>query len=138
MSKPAGDPSLKPVMTVDELNRFIGEAFPQLNEGRADYAVTGIFPGGCTVRLNAGHRHLRPGGTVSGPTFWNVISPLESSSKTMSAQAKAKPRKRAEASAMNKHSPLAHPREDSAFTRRGADRPIEPHDRSWDRHSGCD
>jgi hypothetical protein len=30
------------------------------------------FPGGCTVRLNATDRHLRPGNTVSGPSLFTL------------------------------------------------------------------
>lgn len=61
---------LAPSMTADELNAFMSRVFPQLNEGSRDYHVTDIFPGGCTVRLDAGERHLRPGGTVSGPSLF--------------------------------------------------------------------
>ncbi|MDN5928536.1 MAG: PaaI family thioesterase [Hyphomicrobiales bacterium] len=55
-----------PVMTADEVNALIGRVFPQLNRDRADYLVTEVFPGGCTIRLNAAYEHLRPGDTVSG------------------------------------------------------------------------
>src|SRR5690606_40575000 len=34
------------------------------------YEAIDIFPGGCTVRLNADESHLRPGGTVSGPALF--------------------------------------------------------------------
>jgi uncharacterized protein (TIGR00369 family) len=46
--------------------------FPQLNENAAAYEVIEVFPGGCTVRLNASQRHLRPGGTVSGPSLFTL------------------------------------------------------------------
>lgn len=64
--------SLAPVMTVDEVNALIAEAFPQLNEQAAYYQAIDVFAGGCTVRLNAEHRHLRPGGTVSGPALFTL------------------------------------------------------------------
>ena len=55
-----------PVMTADEVNGLMGRVFPQLNKDRTDYLVTEVFPGGCTIRLNAAYEHLRPGDTVSG------------------------------------------------------------------------
>lgn len=64
--------NLVPVLTVDEVNALIGEVFPQLNEQAAHYQAVEVFPGGCTVRLNAEHRHLRPGGTVSGPALFTL------------------------------------------------------------------
>ena len=35
-------------------------------------SVDSVFPGGCTVRLNADERHLRPGNTVSGPSLFTL------------------------------------------------------------------
>ncbi|OJU03528.1 MAG: thioesterase [Rhizobiales bacterium 65-79] len=61
MNKP-----LKPMMGAGELNGLLAKVFPQLNRDRQDYVVTEVFPGGCTIRLNAGYEHLRPGDTVSG------------------------------------------------------------------------
>jgi len=52
-----------PVMTADEVNALFGRVFPQLNKDRVDYLVTEVFPGGCTIRLNAIYEHLRPGDT---------------------------------------------------------------------------
>ena len=59
----------KPVMTADEVNTFLRNVFPQLNGEVLDYSVLDIRQGGCTVRLNATDRHLRPGGTVSGASL---------------------------------------------------------------------
>lgn len=64
--------SLTPLLTVEEVNRLLAQVFPQLNEQGDQFQVTDIFPGGCTVRLNATHRHLRPGGTVSGPALFTL------------------------------------------------------------------
>lgn len=63
---------LKPVMDADEVNTFLGNVYPQLNEHFEDYRTLDVFPGGCTVRLNATERHLRPGGTVSGPSLFTL------------------------------------------------------------------
>jgi uncharacterized protein (TIGR00369 family) len=54
-------------MTAEEVNAFLDDAFPQLNEGRRDYYAVEVHPGGCIVRLDATEKHLRPGDTVSGP-----------------------------------------------------------------------
>lgn len=59
----------QPILTAEEINELMGSVYPQLNEGGRAYEATDVFPGGCTVRLNADERHLRPGGTVSGPTL---------------------------------------------------------------------
>ncbi|MEO9337182.1 PaaI family thioesterase [Mesorhizobium sp. SB112] len=63
---------LTPVMTAAEVNDLMKSAYPQLNDGYAHYEAVDVFPGGCTVRLNANERHLRPGGTVSGPSLFTL------------------------------------------------------------------
>lgn len=62
-------PDLNPVMTVAQVSAMLDEVFPQFNVDRA-FEVREIHPGGCTVRLNAADNHLRPGGTVSGPSLF--------------------------------------------------------------------
>lgn len=64
--------SLAPVMDADELNAYLREVYPQLNDEFAAYVVTEIGPGTARVRLNADHRHLRPGNTVSGPSLFTL------------------------------------------------------------------
>lgn len=63
---------LKPVMDAAEVNTFLKQVYPQLNDDYAAYETTEVFPGGCIVRLNADHRHLRPGNTVSGPSLFTL------------------------------------------------------------------
>jgi uncharacterized protein (TIGR00369 family) len=63
---------LEPVMTVEAVNALLDKAYPQLNDGNRFYEAVEIFPGGCTVRLNADDRHMRPGGTVSGPSLFTL------------------------------------------------------------------
>ena len=43
---------LNPVMTLDEVNALMAEAFPQLYEYQGNYRAVDVFPGGCTVRLD--------------------------------------------------------------------------------------
>ncbi len=64
--------NLKPVLTVGEVNDLLAEVYPQLNEHYIFYEAVDVFPGGCTVRLNADERHLRPGNTVSGPSLFTL------------------------------------------------------------------
>ena len=63
---------LTPVMTAEQVNQLLRAVYPQLNDNPSEYFITGIFPGGCSVRLNATARHLRPGGTVSGPSLFTL------------------------------------------------------------------
>ncbi|MCO6391952.1 hotdog fold thioesterase [Aliihoeflea aestuarii] len=61
-----------PVMDAAEINALLKKVYPQLNDDFAAYEATEIFSGGCVVRLNADHRHLRPGNTVSGPSLFTL------------------------------------------------------------------
>ena len=66
---------MRPVMDVDELNEFLVEVFPQLDpEGttQRSLTVTRIAPGEADVRFLADARHIRPGGTVSGPALFTL------------------------------------------------------------------
>lgn len=49
------------------LNAFLAEAFPQVG---ADFRVEEVGPMRAVVRLVVAERHLRPGGTVSGPSIF--------------------------------------------------------------------
>jgi uncharacterized protein (TIGR00369 family) len=49
------------------LAAFLREAFPQVAE---DFALDRVAEDGLTVRLVVAERHLRPGGTVSGPSIF--------------------------------------------------------------------
>lgn len=47
--------------------QFLRREFPQVMD---DFAVDEVGPEGVTVRLLVAERHLRPGGTVSGPSMF--------------------------------------------------------------------
>lgn len=64
--------ALAPQMCAEEVNQLLKRVYPQLNQEFAAYRAIDVFPGGCTVRLDADHRHLRPGGTVSGPSLFTL------------------------------------------------------------------
>ena len=51
----------------DELGEFLYEVFPQVRE---DFASDALSMEGVTMRLLTAERHLRPGGTVSGPSMF--------------------------------------------------------------------
>lgn len=55
------------VMDGPALEAFCKEAFPQVH---ADFAVEDVAPMQIKVRLKVAERHLRPGGTVSGPSMF--------------------------------------------------------------------
>ncbi len=61
---------LTPVMDPEALNRFLDTDFPQLHTDGKVFEVTDVAPGAVVLRLMPNERHLRPGGTVSGPTLF--------------------------------------------------------------------
>ena len=54
-------------MDVDALHDFLREVFPQVSD---DFVVDAVGEHSITMRLAVDHRHLRPGGTVSGPSMF--------------------------------------------------------------------
>lgn len=54
-------------MSLDELRAFIHEAFPQVAD---DFEILDVAPMRITVRKLVQDKHLRPGGTVSGPAMF--------------------------------------------------------------------
>ena len=64
--------NIEPLMSADEVNALLASVYPQLNGDYTFYQALDVFPGGCTVRLDADERHLRPGGTVSGPALFTL------------------------------------------------------------------
>mgnify|MGYP000330176171 CR=1 FL=1 len=54
-------------MDIPALTRFLDEAFPQVAE---DFVIEDLHAQAMRVRLRVAERHLRPGGTVSGPSMF--------------------------------------------------------------------
>jgi uncharacterized protein (TIGR00369 family) len=54
-------------MTIADLHRFLQERFEQV---AGDMRIDALDPDGITLRLRVGAHHLRPGGTVSGPSMF--------------------------------------------------------------------
>ncbi|MDP1667799.1 PaaI family thioesterase [Phaeovulum sp.] len=49
------------------LAAFLAREFAQVAD---DFSIERLLPGGVAVRLRVAERHLRPGGTVSGPSIF--------------------------------------------------------------------
>ena len=54
-------------MDIPALHEFLAEAFPQVS---SDFTVERVDEAGIRVRMSVADRHLRPGGTVSGPSLF--------------------------------------------------------------------
>ena len=54
-------------MNPEELEVFLHEAFPQVAR---DFRIEDVAPNEITIRLQVDERHLRPGGTISGPSMF--------------------------------------------------------------------
>ena len=56
-------------LNAEELEAFLDEVFPQV---RGDFAVDQLAPERLVMRLKVAERHLRPGGTISGPSMFGL------------------------------------------------------------------
>ncbi|MCP5076047.1 MAG: PaaI family thioesterase [Rhodobacteraceae bacterium] len=54
-------------MSIDELHDFMSKVFPEVEE---TFEVLELAANEITVRMKMSDRHLRPGGTVSGPSMF--------------------------------------------------------------------
>ncbi len=55
-----------PVLSIDELNAFLLREFPQV---APDVRIEALEPMTASMRLYRHEKHLRPGGTISGPSM---------------------------------------------------------------------
>ena len=62
----------EPVMTTAEVSAFLDREFPQIHQDGRVFTVEAVGPMTARMRLAAGERHLRPGGTVSGPAMMTL------------------------------------------------------------------
>ncbi len=53
----------------DELSQYLHQVFPQVKQ---DFVVEDLTEDSVTMRMMAAERHLRPGGTVSGPSIFSL------------------------------------------------------------------
>jgi uncharacterized protein (TIGR00369 family) len=61
---------LEPILTVADLNRFLETDFSEVHTDGKIFEVIATGPGFATMRLDPQEKHLRPGGTVSGPALF--------------------------------------------------------------------
>lgn len=63
--------SVKPVMNEQQLSAFLAERYPQIKD--LNIRIEHIDEWSIRVRMPVTNRHLRPGGTVSGPTMMELV-----------------------------------------------------------------
>ncbi len=60
---------MKLMMTINELHTLIEREFPQMS---GQFEVLELHGDGLTLRMKINDSHLRPGGTVSGPSIFSL------------------------------------------------------------------
>ena len=60
---------MQPIITESQIADFLEAEFPQL---RGEFALERLTPEGAVLRLRVSQKHLRPGGTVSGPAIFGL------------------------------------------------------------------
>ncbi len=61
-----------PRMTAEEVDRFLEAEFPQIHHGGRSFSIESVREMGAVVRMAYHERHLRPGGTISGPAMMSL------------------------------------------------------------------
>jgi uncharacterized protein (TIGR00369 family) len=59
----------QPAMTREEVELFLDREFPQIHYGGRTYHVEEVGPLFARLRMDYHERHIRPGGTISGPAM---------------------------------------------------------------------
>lgn len=62
----------QPVMSVPDVEAFLDREFPQVHFGGRTYFVEEVGPLYARVRMDYHERHIRPGGTISGPSMMGL------------------------------------------------------------------
>lgn len=63
---------MRPVMNRDEVEAFLDREFPQIHQDGRIFSVEAVGDLTARMRMAAGLRHIRPGGTVSGPAMMTL------------------------------------------------------------------
>jgi uncharacterized protein (TIGR00369 family) len=63
--------SFQPIMNAAGVTAFWEKHFPQISSAR-EFELVSIGPGMALMRLTPDERHLRPGGTISGPALFTL------------------------------------------------------------------
>jgi uncharacterized protein (TIGR00369 family) len=61
--------TLPQTLSLEETVAFLESAFPQMDAGGRTYHLVEVGPGLARMRMDHHERHLRPGGTISGPSM---------------------------------------------------------------------
>ena len=61
-----------PALNRDEMAAYLDEVFPEIHHGGRTMEVETVEYGACRVRLAYHPRHVRPGGTLSGPSMMTL------------------------------------------------------------------
>lgn len=56
-------------MSASEIEAYLDQVFPQLHYGGRSYFIEEVGPLTARMRCDYHERHLRPGGTISGPSM---------------------------------------------------------------------
>ncbi|MEN0002061.1 MAG: PaaI family thioesterase [Pseudomonadota bacterium] len=70
MQEPTVDHLPEPVMSIADIERFLKEEFPQVHQDGPVFSVEHVAKGRIVYRMTPLDRHLRPGGTVAGPSMF--------------------------------------------------------------------
>jgi len=72
MSRLLGDGMPAPVMSVEEIDKLLSAEFPQAFYPGCGLSIEKVDYGDVRVRRAYHEEHLRPGGTISGPTMMEL------------------------------------------------------------------
>jgi uncharacterized protein (TIGR00369 family) len=62
----------RPVLTAQGLEAFFADEFPQSAAVGKHFTFESVAPGEAVLRLDPDDKHVRPGGTVSGPALFTL------------------------------------------------------------------
>jgi uncharacterized protein (TIGR00369 family) len=61
-----------PALNRDEMEAYLDEVFSEIHHGGRTLTLERVDHGGCRIRLAYHPKHLRPGGTLSGPAMMTL------------------------------------------------------------------
>lgn len=61
---------MTPILTTEQIEDFLAREFPQIYAAGPVFKCVNVAPGTATLRFYPNESHLRPGGTVSGPSLF--------------------------------------------------------------------
>lgn len=69
---PSSHAPVPPALDRDAMEAFLDEVFPEIHHGGRTTHIEQVGRGTCRLRLEYHPRHLRPGGTLSGPSMMTL------------------------------------------------------------------